>query len=156
MEWPKIQLGVTRKKSLAQFIQVSKENHERKSSKKKKSLKKVKDPRDTSITCDIYGNEFHNVFIDLGSRLNIIASMILKQHMMGKVIPTSHMVHFGDGIIHICIDIEGCCFKFDFIIIEGTLEGNPYSWVDLSSNHHTSTMSTRGLYNIEKGWWILQ
>ena len=63
--------------------------------KKRKLLKEDKDPSDVSITSKIIETHFHNVLMDLESGLNVIT--LLKQHPMGHLRPTSHIIYFDDG-----------------------------------------------------------
>ena len=90
--------------------------------------KKGKDPRSPLVSCSIKGMAFSKVLSDLGASVNLSPSYLFEKFNLGELRPTSIVIALGDqsmryskGLVDdVIINIEGCYFPPDFLILDMT------------------------------------
>ena len=94
--------------------------------------RKQKDPGSPLISCNIGNLTFRQALLDLGAGVNIFPTYLFEKLKLGNLKPTSIVLSLGDkslryprGMIEdVIVNVEGCCFPADFIVLDMTSPEN--------------------------------
>ena len=94
--------------------------------------RKQKDPGSPLVSCNIGNLTFRQVLLDLGAGVNIFPTYLFEKLKLGNLKPTSIVLSLGDKSLRyprgriedVIVNVEGCCFPADFIVLDMTSPEN--------------------------------